>query len=309
MSLLYIPKCKPFYKFSVLTLQLQIGLKCNLAQTQDFGLPNIKTSLRDTLGVPQGWYDLLGATIEHNLTQQETRLPLPLNVCITVRLYFGDALLTSNQSSTVTPALDFQHNCAGAMASIESMIGMPARPPHGYVLWQKQRLRERTDAVGKPLPPHFVEMNNWKYVRIEDLAASDRSPSSGLSLPQEPKNEEISEIPEGLVEQAMVKEYVYTGEREKDVQALHGHIEACDRAIRALDPGNRAARTLARFQLRMNMTILKESLKEELEVLSEEVDGNGYQGFDDGPVDAAELSCTRSRPKGYRWTCPGWLRQ
>lgn len=161
--------------------------------------------------------------------------------------------------------------------------------------------------MGKPLPPHFVESGGWKFVRIEDLATSDRSPSSGFSLPARSKERERSDEPERLAEQAKVKEYIFTGCRDRDIKALHDYIEACNRAIHALDPANREARTLARFQLRMDMTILKESLKEELEVLAEEMGGDGYHGFDDGPVDSAELSRPQLRPKGYRWTCPGWL--
>jgi hypothetical protein len=198
----------------------------------------------------------------------------------------------------------------------------PPAPPHGYVLWQKQKLRERTDAVGKPLAPHYVEMSGWKFVRVKDLAVYDRSPSSGFSLPERHKQEEINDEPERLVERAKVKEYIFTGSREEDINALHDYIEACNKAIHALDPANREARTLARLKLRMDMTILKESLKEELEVclalhvdpsantiqvLTEENVGDDYHGFDDGPIDDCEFARSQMRPKGYRWSCPGWL--
>ncbi|CAD0112749.1 unnamed protein product, partial [Aureobasidium uvarum] len=178
-------------------------------------------------------------------------------------------------------------------------IHSPPPPPHGYVLWQKQTLREHTDAVGKPLPPQYVEMGGCKFVRIKDLVVWDRSPSSDYS---QAGNDE----PERLVEEARVKEYIFTGSREKDINALHDYIEACNKAIHALDPANREARTLARLKLRMDMTILKESLKEELEVLTEE-NSDGYQGFDDGPIDHYQFARSQMRPKGYRWSCPGWL--
>ncbi|KAI4848134.1 hypothetical protein E4T45_06474 [Aureobasidium sp. EXF-8846] len=176
----------------------------------------------------------------------------------------------------------------------------PPAPPYGYVLWQKQKLRERTDAVGKALPPQYVEMGGWKFVRVKDLAVYDRSPSSGFSLPERHKEQELNDEPERLVEKAKVREYIFTGSREKDINALHDYIEACNIAIQALDPANREARTLARLKLRVDMTILKESLKEELEVclaihadppadkdqiLAEENAGDGYHEFDDGPID------------------------
>lgn len=200
----------------------------------------------------------------------------------------------------------------------------PPAPPHGYVLWQKQKLREHTDAVGKPLPPQCIEMGGWKYVRARDLAMYDRSPSSGFSLPERHKEEEPSDEPERLVEKAKIREYMFTGSREKDIKALHDYIEACNKAIHALDPANREARTLARLKLRMDMTILKESLKEELEVclaipvdpsaltwlaqiLTEENVGDGYCGFDDGPIDDCQFARSQMRPRGYRWSCPGWL--
>jgi hypothetical protein len=88
---------------------------------------------------------------------------------------------------------------------IEPMQSPPA-PPHGFVLWQKQKLRERTDSVGKPLPPHYVEMGGWKFVRVRDLAVYDRSPSSGFSLPERHKEEELNDEPERLAEKAEVKE-------------------------------------------------------------------------------------------------------
>ncbi|KAI4734811.1 hypothetical protein E4T50_14670 [Aureobasidium sp. EXF-12298] len=183
----------------------------------------------------------------------------------------------------------------------------PPAPPHGYVLWQKQKLREHTDAVGKPLPPQYIDMGGWKYVRARDLAMCDRSPSSGFSLPERHKKEEPSDEPERLVEKAKIREYIFTGSREKDINALHDYIEACNKAIHALDPANRDARTLARLKLRMDMTILKESLKEELEVLTEENVGDGYYGFDDGPIDDCQFAQSQMRPRGYRWSCPGWL--
>jgi hypothetical protein len=204
---------------------------------------------------------------------------------------------------------------------IEPMQSPPA-PLHGFVLWQKQKLRERTDSVGKPLPPHYVEMGGWKFVRVRDLAVYDRSPSSGFSLPKRHKEEELNDEPERLAEKAKVKEYIFTGSRERDISALHDYIEACNKAIHALDPANREARTLARLKLRMDMTILKESLKEELEVclailrdasanvdqvLTEENVGDGYQGFDEGPIDDCQFARSQMRPKGYRWSCPGWL--
>ena len=198
----------------------------------------------------------------------------------------------------------------------------PPAPPHGYVLWQKQKLRERTDAVGKPLPPQYIEMGGWRFVRIKDLAVFDRSPSSGFSLSERLQEEEADDEPERLVEKAWVKEYIFTGSRERDINALHDYIEACNKAIHALDPANREARTLARLKLRMDMTILKESLKEELEVclvvyvcpsaniiqvLTEENVGDDYHGFDDGPIDDCEFARSQMRPKGYRWSCPGWI--
>lgn len=81
MTFLYIPKCKPFYKFSLLTLQIQVGLKCNLAQTKGFGLSAIKTNIRDTFGVPDGLYDFFGLENEQNLTES-CQEPLILNVSI-----------------------------------------------------------------------------------------------------------------------------------------------------------------------------------------------------------------------------------
>ncbi|KAH0288576.1 hypothetical protein KCU62_g5051, partial [Aureobasidium sp. EXF-3399] len=183
----------------------------------------------------------------------------------------------------------------------------PPAPSHGYVLWQKQKLRERTDAVGKPLAPQYVEMGGWRFVRIKDLAVFDRSPSSGFSLPERLKEEDVDDEPERLVEKAWVEEYIFTGSRERDINALHDYIEACNKAIHALDPANREARTLARLKLRMDMTILKESLKEELEVLTEENVGDDYHGFDDGLIDDCEFARSQMRPKGYRWSCPGWL--
>jgi hypothetical protein len=167
----------------------------------------------------------------------------------------------------------------------ESMQCPPA-PPYGYVLWQKQKLRERTDAVGKPLPPQYVEVGGWKFVRVKDLAIYDRSPSSGFSLPIRHKQEELNDEPERLAEKAKVREYIFTGSREKDINALHDYIEACNKAIHALDPANQEARTLERLKLRMDMTILKESLKEELEVcLAIHVDppaNKNEPGFDGG---------------------------
>ncbi|KAI4718877.1 hypothetical protein E4T48_04948 [Aureobasidium sp. EXF-10727] len=185
-------------------------------------------------------------------------------------------------------------------------IHSPPPPPQGYVLWQKQRLREHTDAVGKPLPPQYVEMGGWKFVRIKDLAVWDRTISSEYSQAERREEKEPNDEPERLAEKARVKEYIFTGSRETDINALHDYIEACNTAIRALDPANREARTLARLKLRMDMTILKESLKEELEVLTEE-NSDGYQGFDDGPIDNYQFARAQMRPKGYRWSCPGWL--
>lgn len=144
-------------------------------------------------------------------------------------------------------------------------IQSPPSAPHGYVLWQNQTLREHTDAVGKPAPAHYVEIGGWKFVRIEDLAICDQPPSSGLAL-SERRIQELNDEPERLVEKAKVEEYIFTGSREQDIHALHDYIEACNKAIHALDPVNREARTLARLKLRMDMTILRESLKEELEV-------------------------------------------
>jgi hypothetical protein len=201
-------------------------------------------------------------------------------------------------------------------------VQSPPAPPYGYVSWQKQKLRERTDAVGKPLPPQYVELGGWKFVRVKDLAVYDRSPSSSFSLPERHKEEELNAEPERLVEKAKFREYIFTGSREKDINALHDYIEACNIAIHALDPANREARTLARLKLRMDMTILKESLKEELEVclaihadppadmdqiLTEENAGDGYHRFDDGPIDDYQFARSQMRPKGYRWSCPGWL--
>ncbi|KAI4725883.1 hypothetical protein E4T49_06392 [Aureobasidium sp. EXF-10728] len=187
-------------------------------------------------------------------------------------------------------------------------IHSPPPPPQGYVLWQKQRLREHTDAVGKPLPPQYVEMGGWKFVRIKDLAVRDRSLSSDYPQAGRRKEKEPADELERLAEKARVKEYIFTGSRETDINALHDYIEACNKAIHALDPANREARTLARLKLRMDMTILKESLKEELEpqVLTEE-NSDGYQGFDDGPIDNYQFARAQMRPKGYRWSCPGWL--
>lgn len=102
-------------------------------------------------------------------------------------------------------------------------------------------------------------------MRIKDLAICDQSLSSGLFL-SEMGNQELNDEPERLVEKAKVKEYIFTGSREQDIHALHDYIEACNKAIHALDPANREARTLARLKLRMDVTILRESLKEELEV-------------------------------------------
>lgn len=101
--------------------------------------------------------------------------------------------------------------------------------------------------------------------RTRDLAICDQSLSSGLFL-SEMGNQELNDEPERLVEKAKVKEYIFTGSREQDIHALHDYIEACNKAIHALDPANREARTLARLKLRMDVTILRESLKEELEV-------------------------------------------
>ncbi|KAH0336766.1 hypothetical protein KCU81_g8400, partial [Aureobasidium melanogenum] len=182
----------------------------------------------------------------------------------------------------------------------------PPPTPHGYVLWQKQTLREQKDAVGKPFPPQYVELRGWKFVRIEDLAICAQPPSSGLPS-FERRDQELNDEPEQLVERAKVKEYIFTGSREQDIHALHDYIEACNKAIHALDPANREARTLARLKLRMDMTILRESLKEELEVLTEENSEDGYQGFDDGPIDECQFPRSKMRPKGYRWSCPGWL--
>ncbi|CAD0090873.1 unnamed protein product [Aureobasidium mustum] len=120
----------------------------------------------------------------------------------------------------------------------------PPPAPHGYVLWQRQTLREHTDAVGKPLPPQYIELGGWKFVRIKDLATCDQSPSSS-----EGHNQEFNDEPERLVEKAKVKEYIFTGSREQDIAALHDYIEACNKAIHALDPANREARTLARLKL------------------------------------------------------------
>lgn len=144
-------------------------------------------------------------------------------------------------------------------------IQSPPPAPHGYVLWQNQTLREQKDAVGKPLPPQYVEIEGWKFVRIEDLAICDQSPSSGLP-PSERRDQELNNEPERLAEKAKVKEYIFTGSHEQDIHALHDYIEACNKVIHALDPANREARTLARLKLRMDVTILRESLKEELEV-------------------------------------------
>ncbi|KAH0403511.1 hypothetical protein KCU89_g2063, partial [Aureobasidium melanogenum] len=185
-------------------------------------------------------------------------------------------------------------------------IQSPPTAPRGYVLWQKQTLYEHKDAVGKPLPPQCVEIGGWKFVRIEDLAICDQSPSSGFPL-SERRDQELHDEPERVAEKAKVKEYIFTGSREQDIHALHDYIEACNKAIHALDPANREARTLARLKLRMDMTILRESLKEELEVLTEENGEDGYQGFDDGPMDACQFARSKMRLKGYRWSCPGWL--
>lgn len=144
-------------------------------------------------------------------------------------------------------------------------IHSPPTAPRGYVLWQKQTLHEHKDAVGKPLPPQCVEIGGWKFVRIEDMAICDQSLSSGLPL-SETHDQELHDEPERVAEKAKVKEYIFTGSREQDIHALHDYIEACNKAIHALDPANREARTLARLKLRMDMTILRESLKEELEV-------------------------------------------
>jgi hypothetical protein len=72
--------------------------------------------------------------------------------------------------------------------------------------------------------------------------------------------------PERLAQEAMVKEYIFTGSREKDLQALYMYIAACNKAIRALDPVGLSSRTPDRQRLRMDVTIIKDSLKEELEV-------------------------------------------
>ncbi|KAK6001515.1 hypothetical protein QM012_002846 [Aureobasidium pullulans] len=182
----------------------------------------------------------------------------------------------------------------------------PPPAPCGYVLWQKQTLLGHTDAVGKPLPPHYIEIGGWKFVHIEDLAICNKASSSGLPLPER-CNRELNDEPERLVEKAKVKEYIFTGSREQDICALHDYIEACNKAIQALDPANREARTLARLKLRIDMTILRESLKEELEILTEENGEDGYQGFGDGPIDECQFARSKMRAKGYRWTCPGWL--
>lgn len=42
-------------------------------------------------------------------------------------------------------------------------------------------------------------------------------------------------------------------------------------------------------------------------VLTEENSEDGYHGFDDGPIEECEFARSKMRPKGYRWTCPGWL--
>lgn len=84
MLFLYLPKCKPFYKFSLLTLQLQIGLKCNLIQSKGFGLSSIKTTIKDTLAIPEGLYELLSSGDEQNLTEDTVHQQPPLEVSLSM---------------------------------------------------------------------------------------------------------------------------------------------------------------------------------------------------------------------------------
>ncbi|KAI5247266.1 hypothetical protein E4T43_02218 [Aureobasidium subglaciale] len=127
-----------------------------------------------------------------------------------------------------------------------------------------QTLREHTNALSKPIPPQFVGAAEQESVRAKDLDIRNDRSWRGTPLSSTLREQEL-EWPEHLAETAKVKGYIFTGSREKDIRALHDYIAACDKAIHTLDPNNRDARTLERLKLRMDMTILKESLKEELE--------------------------------------------
>ncbi|KAI5203753.1 hypothetical protein E4T38_05006 [Aureobasidium subglaciale] len=127
-----------------------------------------------------------------------------------------------------------------------------------------QTLREHTNALSKPIPPQFVGVAEQEPVRAKDLDIHNDKSWRETPLSSTLRDQEL-ERPEHLAKKAKVKEYIFTGSREKDTRALHEYIAACDRAIHALDANNRDARTLERLKLRMDMTILKESLKEELE--------------------------------------------
>jgi len=179
----------------------------------------------------------------------------------------------------------------------------PPLAPPGYVLFVGQDLKESAWLPGNKAP-YYHMIATSQFVRLEDLV--NPPVSSAELFKRAPEDDTPLEI---TVHQAMVRQYVYTGDVEEDLQALRMYLDRFDRAITALEDITSTDREKGteRSFFRQQISVARASLLEELDTFRKEVNTPSepeYYGFDSYDLGLPPLArLTRVRSRGYKWIC------
>lgn len=179
----------------------------------------------------------------------------------------------------------------------------PPLAPSGYVLFVGQKLKESAWLPGNKAP-YYHMIGASQFVRVEDLV--DSRISSADLFKRAPEDDTPLEI---TVHQAMVRQYVYTGDVEEDLQALRMYLDRFNRAITALEEITSTDREkgTGRSFFRQQISVARASLLEEIDMFRKEVNTPSepeYYGFDSYDLGLPPLArLTRVRSRGYKWVC------
>ena len=181
----------------------------------------------------------------------------------------------------------------------------PPACPTGYVLYKGQKLKQSAWLPGNTFPTFHV-IQGWRYARKEDLVKGvETRADRGVRHYRCPSEEEAPL--EVVIHQALVRQYVYTGSYDEDLQVLHMYLERFEKAIRSLETFVPAKRDAAaeKWDALQQIRIAKDALVAEIVILRTEIDDglddDAYLGFDEFDLGLPRLP--KRRPKGYKWVC------
>lgn len=180
----------------------------------------------------------------------------------------------------------------------------PPKAPPGYVLYQEcMKLKPSAWLPGDRFP-RFHVIDGFRYARKEDLMMpTESNKDSRLYICPTEKNAPL----EIVIHQALIRQYVYTGDREEDLHALRSYLDRFELALRTLEAYvSEQEKHADRWDARQHIRIARDSLKEEIRIVKGEPndpdeDEGGYTGFDE--LDMGMPALARRRPKGYMWVC------